>query len=83
MISLSLCKVAIEYNLQPIENKVLAKTLHINTCHKDIALISKNSTKTLIRSLFDTRLYVHFRWNDVIATILLCKAEMRSRYVTF
>ena len=59
MISLSLCKVAIEYNLQPIENKVLAKSLHINTCHKDIALISKNSAKTLIRSLFDTRLYVH------------------------
>ena len=47
MTSISLCKVAIEYNLQPIENKVLAKSLHINTCHKDIALISKNSAKTL------------------------------------
>ena len=59
MISLSLCKVAIEYNLQPIENKVLAKSLHINTYHNDIALTSKNSAKTLKRRLFYTRLYVH------------------------
>ena len=59
MTSLSLCKVAIEYNLQPVENKVLAKSLHINTYHNDIALTSKNSAKTLKRRLFYTRLYVH------------------------
>ena len=59
MTSISLCRVTIEYNLQPIENKALAKSLYINTCHKDIALISKNSAKTLKGMLFDTHLYVH------------------------
>ena len=50
MTSISLCKVAIEYNLQSIENKVLAKLLHINTCHKGIVLISKNSAKMFKKS---------------------------------
>ena len=59
MTSLSLCKVVIGYSLQLVGNKVLALLLRIITCHKDIAIISKNYAKTLKSMLFDTHLYAH------------------------
>ena len=67
MTSLSLCKVAKVYSLQPSENKVLAKWVLIITCYKDIAVIGKNGTKMLKKELFDAHLYVHL---DGITSLL-------------